>query len=164
MIMDSLFVIGRAENIKLPTLGVDKVPAKIDTGADASSIWCSSARLVDDKLECVFFGKGNSFYTGKAHVFTKKEFTITRVANSFGHREVRFKIKISIKVRGRLINATFTLADRSQKLYPILIGRSTLRGKFMVDVRKGTPMKAQEKKRRKKLIKELYPLRKELFR
>ena len=162
--MDSLFVIGRAENIKLPSLGADKVPAKVDTGADASSIWCSSARLIDDKLECIFFGSKSSFYTGKTHIFSKKEFTITRVANSFGHREVRFKVKIPIKVRGRLINATFTLADRSQKLYPILIGRSTLRGKFMVDVRKGSPMKGQEKKRRKRLIKELRPMRKEFLR
>src|SRR5437868_2343476 len=101
MMMGNLFVIGRAENIGLPTLGVDKVPAKVDTGADASSIWCSSAKLLDNKLECVFFDKGNPFYTGKSHIFPKKEFTITRVANSFGHREIRYKVKIPIKIRGR---------------------------------------------------------------
>ena len=33
--------------------------------------------------------------------------------------------------------ATFTLADRSTQVYPVLIGRATLNGKFIVDVQKG---------------------------
>lgn len=153
--MDPLHVIGRAERVSLPTLGIKKVPAKVDTGADVSSIWCSQAEFKDGKLHCVFFGLGSPFYTGEVYHFSRKEFTITRVANSFGHKELRFKVKIPATIKGRTINATFTLSDRSKKLYPMLIGRATLSGKFLVDVRKGSPLTAEENKRRVKLGRQL---------
>jgi hypothetical protein len=150
-----LTTIGRAEKVNLPSLKLQKIPAKIDTGADASSLWCSKAELKDGVLSCIFFSPKSPYYTGKACEFHKGEFTITRIANSFGHREMRYKVKIPVKIRGKLIKATFTLSDRSQKLYPILIGRSSLRGKFVVDVRKGSPLRGEERARIKRLRNEL---------
>jgi hypothetical protein len=146
-----LTVIGRAERADLLDLGVKKVPVKIDTGADASSIWAHVIERRDDNLHVVFFDKQSEFYTGEEHVFPSGEFQITRVANSFGHREIRYKIKLRIRMKGRIINGTFTLSDRSQKLYPILIGRSLLTKKFIVDVSKGSPLRVAEKERMRKL-------------
>lgn len=150
-----LTIIGRAEKVGFPDLGFIKVPAKIDTGADASSIWGSAS--VDDKgkLEVVFFGPESDLYDGQIHVFPKTAYSVTRIASSFGHREVRYKVKLKIKVNGRLINGAFTLSDRSKKLYPILLGRSLLKNKFLVDVARGKPLVAEEKARRKKLQNEL---------
>ena len=147
----TLTVIGRAERADLLDLGAKKVPVKIDTGADASSIWAHVTEEEGDELRVVFFGEGSNFYTGDVHVFQKGEFAITRVANSFGHREIRYKVKLRIRLKGRIINGTFTLSDRSQKLYPILIGRSLLTKKFIVDVSKGSPLRAAEKERAHKL-------------
>ena len=146
-----LTIIGRAEQADLLDLGVKSVPVKIDTGADASSIWAHVVERRDDNLHVVFFDKHSEFYTGEEHVFHDGEFQITRVANSFGQREIRYKIKLRIRVKGRIINGTFTLSDRSQKLYPILIGRALLTKKFLVDVSKGTPLRAAEKARAQKL-------------
>ncbi|MBA3757357.1 ATP-dependent zinc protease [Candidatus Saccharibacteria bacterium] len=148
-------LIGRVEKIHLPVLGVKYVPAKIDTGADFSAIWAS--RLVEkaDGLHVVFFGKSSSFYSGEAVVFAKNEYEQTIISNSFGHRQKRYKIKLKVKVKGRQIISGFTLADRSQKLYPILLGRSILRGKFLVDVAKGSPMHLEEKDRKLEMIEEL---------
>jgi hypothetical protein len=87
---------------------------------------------------------------------------LTRIANSFGHRELRYKIKIPIIVKGRRINATFTLTDRSTKLYPVLIGRSLLKNKFLVDVSRGTPLHEEENERLKRLRKEMRRIKKEL--
>jgi len=155
---DDLTIIGRAEKAAFADLGIKSVPAKIDTGADSSSIWASVAERKGDNLEAVFFGPDSEFYTGEAHVFKQGEFDVTRVANSFGHREFRYKVKLSIKIKGRMINGTFTLADRSKKLYPVLIGRALLTKKFLVDVSKGSPLKAEEIRRRGLLNEELSEL------
>ena len=153
--MKELVLIGRAEKVELPQLGLLDVPAKIDTGADASSIWVHSAQNDDGILKVIFFGPSYDKYDGKVYTFGPGEYTITRVANSFGHKEVRFKVKLKIVVKNRRINGTFTLADRGTKLYPILIGRSLLKHKFIVDVTKGDPLITEEKARRLKLKEEI---------
>jgi hypothetical protein len=155
-------IIGRVENINFPSLSLKGVPAKVDTGADASSIWCSKLKIVDGELRCVFFGKDSPYYTGKGLTFNMDDVDLTRVANSFGHSELRYKIKIPIEIKGRRINATFTLTDRSTKLYPVLIGRSLLKNKFLVDVSRGTPLHEEENERLKRLRKEMRRIKKEL--
>lgn len=153
--MKTLTLIGRAEKVKIPQISDKKIPAKIDTGADACSIWAHMTDIEGGNLKVVFFDENSEYYTGEQHVFLPDEFSITRVANSFGHREVRYKVKMKIRLKGRTINGTFTLSDRSTKLYPMLIGRSLLKNKFLVDVAKGSPLLAEEKERAKRLQAEL---------
>lgn len=150
-----LTIIGRAEKADLAAIDAMQVPVKIDTGADACSIWAHTTDVRQGNLYVIFFGEGSEFYTGKEHVFTKSEYSLTRVANSFGHREIRYKVKLRIKVKGRTINGSFTLSDRSKKLYPVLIGRSLLFNKFLVDVSRGEPLKEAEERRAKRLQEEL---------
>jgi hypothetical protein len=151
-------IIGRAEKIELLDLGLTKVPAKTDTGADTSSIWASSVEEKADGLYCIFFGKKSPFYSGEAVHFPPSSYTLTRVANSFGHAELRYKVKLRIRVNGRLVRATFTLSDRSLKTYPILLGRRLLHNKFLVDVTKGEALHAEEKKRAARLRKHISKL------
>ncbi|HZJ34588.1 MAG TPA: RimK/LysX family protein [Candidatus Angelobacter sp.] len=157
--MRPLTLIGRAEKVELPQLSTIKVPAKIDTGADASSIWAHKIENDGDNLNVTFFGHGSAYYNGQVHTFLPNQYTITRVSNSFGHREIRYKVKLKICVKGRLINGTFTLADRSTKLYPILLGRSLIKHKFLVDVTKGGPLVAEEKARKAALREEIINIR-----
>ena len=158
--MDSLIIIGRAERVSFPSMELFNIPVKIDTGADASSIWCSKVEVVNDGLNCIFFGPQSKHYNGKPYHFKKDEVSLTRVANSFGQKEYRYKVKIPMKLKGKTIKATFTISDRSQKLYPVLIGRSTLRGKFLVDVRNGRPLRDEEKLRAAKMRQEITELKK----
>ncbi len=138
-------IIGRAERIVLPDHGNHSIPAKVDSGADVSSIWASAIHELDGCLEFVLFDEGSEYYTGKVIRLPAECYRLTRIASSFGHREYRFVVKLRIQVAGRRFNATFTLADRSKKTYPILIGRRLLKNKFLVDVSKGTPLVAEEK-------------------
>lgn len=158
---DEKTIIGRAEKVSFPDLGLKQIPAKVDTGADASSIWASSVALDGTDLVCVFFGSGSSFFTGEKVRFAEGEYTLTRVASSFGHREIRYKVKLSIRIGGKLINATFTLSNRSNKTYPILIGRKLLHGKFLVDVSKGSPLVAAERDKKRQLQSDLEQIQKE---
>jgi hypothetical protein len=131
--MQDLLTIGRSERIDIIDLGLLGVPAKVDTGADSSAIWVSSVKKHSTGLKCVFFGPGSPYYTGKT-VTIPRNYSITKVVSSFGHKELRYKIKLRIRVQGRLIHATFTLSDRSARTYPILLGRRLLYRKFLVDV------------------------------
>ena len=110
-----------------------RVPAKIDTGADTSAIWASSIELTSKGvLRFALFDKKSPYYTGK--LLERKEFKQVSVRSSNGHSETRFRVCIPIKINGRNIRATFTLADRSHNIFPVLIGRRTLKHKFLVDV------------------------------
>jgi hypothetical protein len=74
---------------------------------------------------------------------------------------LRYKTKLSIRVKGRLIKATFTLSDRSQKTYPVLLGRRLLKDKFIIDVSLGEPLSSAEKARAKHLKEEIKKLKKD---
>lgn len=150
--------LGRAERIDIVDLALSDVPAKIDTGADNSAIWASRVSEEKDGLHCVFFGPGSPYYTGKTSVINK-DYHITRIASSFGQKELRYKIKLRIRVKGRIIRATFTLSDRSTKTYPILLGRRLLKGKFLVDVSRGQPLHDVEKAKTKHLQQDIEQLK-----
>ncbi len=158
---DSLTVLGRAERIDIPAYALTSVPAKVDTGADSSSIWASRIKKTSKGLECVFFDKGSRFYTGETVLIPPSSYQLTRVANSFGQKELRYKIKLSIRIKGKLIRTTFTLSDRSLKKYPILLGRRMLQKKFLVDVSQGDPLKGEERQSTKQLQKDLKSITKD---
>ncbi len=145
----NLVTIGRAEEVSFPELGINSLHSRIDTGAQTSAIWVSHSEVVNGRLEVVFLGNGHDAYTGQKFFFD--EYSRTVVASSNGQTEARFKVKLLMRVAGRKIRATFTLADRSTQVYPVLVGRNVLRGKFVVDVKSGKPLRGAEKERSVKL-------------
>lgn len=142
-------IIGRADKIDLPEQGLFNVPSKVDTGAKTSAIWATNIREQDGRLIFTFFGPKSPLYTGEEHVFSDFERVV--VASSIGAEQPRFKVNMLVKIRGKKIRAGFTLADRSQQAYPVLIGRNALRGKFVVDVQSGRPDYQAENIRHKRL-------------
>lgn len=148
-------IIGRVEKISFPELGIKNVHAKIDTGADLSSIWATGVHEENGVLRFKLFGRKSDYYTGKDLEFTQPHYLLTRVANSFGHKELRYVIKLQLKLGGRTIIGTFTLSDRSKKTYPILIGRKLLNRKFLVDVSKGSPLAEIENNKKNRMKSEL---------
>lgn len=142
-------IIGRVEKTDFPGIGTSDVSARIDTGAQTSAIWASQAIVQDGRLGVVFFDKDSPHYTGEMHFFD--DFTLGMVASSNGQAEERYKIRLVVCLGGKKIRARFTLADRSTQVYPVLIGRNTLRGKFVVDVKQGDAQVSAEKERSKAL-------------
>lgn len=138
-------IIGQVEAIDLPTHGIQSVPARIDTGARTSAIWATNIKFENGKIQFTLFDTSSPYYTGELiELGTHSEAV---VASSVGQPQLRYKVQLPIRIKGKRIKASFTLADRSTQTYPILIGRSTLRGKFIVDVKAGTVFKEHEKKR-----------------
>jgi hypothetical protein len=148
-------VIGRAEKIDLPERGLVGIPARIDTGANTTSIWASNVHESDGLLYFTLFDEGSPLYTGEE--LEAEWFERINVASSMGHEQERYKIRLLIKLKGKRIRARVTLADRSTQTYPVLIGRNVLRGKFIVDVSKGNPLYQEERQRSEALQSKLAP-------
>ncbi len=134
-------VIGRVEKIKIPDIASTLLHARIDTGAKTSSISAKANLCKDGRLEVIFLSYANK----KPHYF--RHYTTTVVASSNGHAEERYKIRLTLILKKKRIRAHFTLADRSTQVYPVLIGRNVLHGKFVVDVTKGSPLRERENAR-----------------
>jgi glutathione synthase/RimK-type ligase-like ATP-grasp enzyme len=124
--------IGSKEFVSLPDYQITQIPAKVDTGADYSSIWASDITEKDGILSFKLFGSGSKLYTGQT--LTTEEYGVTEVRNSFGDSEIRYTVKMAMVLGAKRTRVNFRLADRSRNRYPVLIGKKTLHGKFLVDV------------------------------
>jgi hypothetical protein len=129
-------IIGRREKITLPSWGLNLISAKVDTGAYTSSIHSEYAeeKTVNGKkvLEFRLLSPQHIKYTGETH--RTSNYTQKKVKNSFGVAEIRYKVITKVLMFGEEFEAEFTLSDRSKMRNAILLGRKTLKGKFMVDV------------------------------
>ncbi len=135
-------VVGRAERVDFPDAAVRGVPAKIDTGAYRSSIWASNVHEKDGTLYFTLLGPSSPYYSGKECATI--HFETVEVENSFGHTEDRYSIQLKMRMGSKVVKSNFTLADRSKKTYPVLIGRKHLRGRYIVDVAEGQPIDDEE--------------------
>lgn len=137
-----LSVLGRAEKMSFIDGKVNNLPVKIDTGAYRSSIWATNIYEKDGKLHYTLLGPSSKFYSGQEIVTS--EYRLVKVENSFGHKQERYSVFLRVKIGGKSIRSNFTLANRSVKKYPALIGRKLLKNRFVVDVSQGDPIKDEE--------------------
>ena len=127
----NLVLLGSTEYIDIA--GIKNIPAKIDTGADSSSIWASDIKMQENGvLTFVLFGHKSPYYTGKKHETTS--YKAKSVRSSHGDRQIHYRVSLPVTIHGDTFETTFTLANRSSNNFPVLIGRRTLKGKFLVDV------------------------------
>ena len=130
--MSKPIAIGRLEHITLPGLGIDRVEAKIDTGAYRSALHYQRLRVrtVDgvEQLTVVFQMGGRR----RTKVF--KVFKRVTVKSSNGEASRRYLISTRVRLGPHTVRTQFTLFDRSDMKYQVLLGRKFLKGRFVVDV------------------------------
>ena len=135
MDQNKLEIIGSTEYVEIA--GIKHVPAKIDTGADSSSLWASQIDVdKEGVLSFVLFDKSSPFYTGEVIKRQKDEYEVKIVRSGHGDERIRYRTEVMLGVNGHSIRAMFTLANRSRNNFPVLIGRRTLKNRFLVDVSK----------------------------
>lgn len=135
--LDDRPVIGRVERVYVKDAKF-LTTARIDTGAGVSSINAEIVKVVPPKEE-----GGKETVVFKVLDDEKHIITLTReivdwqnikkkgAKNGYSKRPV---VMMNICVAGRLLEARVNLADRTQFLYPVLIGRNLLKmGDFMID-------------------------------
>ena len=120
------------ESTSVDIMGRIGVLTKVDTGADTSSIWVSKINMSrDNVLSFALFGGGSPFYNGK--IIKRTDYEVSVVRNASGTEQIRYRTHLSIVINGRKMKALFNLSDRSNNNFPILLGKRTIRGKFIVD-------------------------------
>ena len=126
-------VVGWRELVHLPELGLRGIPAKIDTGARTSSLH----GVVLDEFE-----RDGEKYVRFAVDFEKPHVRqiceavhvdIRGITSSNGKTQYRYVIKTPLRIGDIKFRAEISLADRSDMKFPMLIGRSSLRRRFVVD-------------------------------
>lgn len=140
--------------VDFPELGLYEIEAKIDTGAFTSSIHCNNIREVNlpDGQRAIHFELLDERHPGYNHrPFEFKEFSLRTVKSSFGDVQERYIIRTKISLHGMEIETEFSLSDRSDLKYPVLLGRTLLRKRFIVDVsKKNLSLKAKTKENKRK--------------
>ena len=126
------FIMGSVENVHL-TKEQLKFDARIDTGADASSLGVFGVRRFErDGKKWVKFALSEK---AEAEVFEYPIYDTVKIKQSRSVNEDRIEIKVDIEMGGvSYKKQLFNLADRSHLDYQLLIGRSFLRDIAVVDV------------------------------
>lgn len=126
-------IIGRSEVLTFVGSEAVNIPAKTDTGAYRSAVHAQNISVDEAGILSFDLLGGHPVCGAMAHRVVAEDYQKVWVANSFGQREERYEVKLKVKLGPKVFHARFTLADRSKKIYPILLGRKLLNGRFLVD-------------------------------
>jgi hypothetical protein len=134
MVHNEPIVLGWREWLALPQLGITAIKAKIDSGARTSSLHVES--LDEYELEgrpwlrfAVLTGRrGAPPVHCVAPVADRRE-----VSDSGGHVTLRWFVRAEFELAGQRWESEMNLTSRSNMLFPLLLGRNALSGRFLVD-------------------------------
>ena len=128
-------VMGWREWVVLPELGIDRIKAKIDTGARTSALHAFSLQpFIENGVNMIRFEMHplqhdvETMITCVARVVDKR-----LVTDSGGHEEERFVIETPITIAGQTWSIEITLTERENMLFRMLLGRRALRKRFIIN-------------------------------
>lgn len=125
--------IGWCELVTLPEFGINHIHAKIDTGANTSSLHAVDIKpFIKDDAAWVAFRVPKSptvpAFSCEAPILKQ-----TTIKSSNGQEQLRYVIGVKIILAGLQWDGQMTLANRGSMAFPILIGRRSLRRGFIVN-------------------------------
>jgi hypothetical protein len=128
-------LIGWREWVSLPGLGIQKIKAKVDTGARTSALHAFSLQpFTESGIKKIRFDihplqhNTEKVITCVADVVDKR-----LVTDSGGHEEERYVIQTPLSIAGQTWSIEITLTERENMLFRMLLGRSALRKHFIVN-------------------------------
>ena len=134
LIIADLIILGWRERVALPQLGISVLKAKLDTGARSSSLHV-------DTLED-FQRNGHTWLRFSMHVGRKQPVDVSCealaldrrwVTDTGGRRTERWFIRTQVQLAGQCLDIDVNLTDRRHMLFPMLLGRCALSGRFAVN-------------------------------
>jgi hypothetical protein len=132
--MTDVITLGWRERLALPQLGIDLLKAKLDTGARSSALHV-------DTLE-TFDRDGTTWLRFSLTLGRRQPRTVECEAPASGRRVVidtgghgteRWFVRSDVQIAGERFAIDISLTDRRHMLFPMLLGRSALLGRFAVD-------------------------------
>lgn len=128
-------LLGWREWAALPTLGIDRIKVKVDTGARTSAL--HTFRIEPWQRD------GQSWVRFWVHPLQRSEAAIRvcsapvadrrLVRDSGGHQELRYVIRTPVALGNASWPIEVTLTDRDSMGFRMLLGRTAIRGRYLVD-------------------------------
>lgn len=130
-----LSVIGWREILSLPKLNVDRIKAKIDTGARTSALHafhCEEFTL-NHKSMIRFQIHPLQHDNHKTIIAEAELLEYRKVRNSGGHAQIRPVIITTVELGEHQWQVELTLTNRDVMGFRMLLGRQAVRGRFLVN-------------------------------
>jgi hypothetical protein len=125
-------IVGWREWVGLPSLGIARVKAKMDTGARSSALHANSIEAFEHGgQQCVRFDVMGEVKNMPWHEAPIADRRLVRSSN--GETELRYVIRTALAVAGQTWPIDITLTNRERMDLPMLIGREALAGRALVD-------------------------------
>lgn len=133
-----LKIIGWREWIALPDLGIDAIKAKVDSGARTSSLHAFDMEIYKKgKNQFVKFMIHPDQRSGKNEKQCKaKILEFRKIKSSNGQTEMRPVILTTVELLGEVWEVEMTLTNRDEMGFRMLLGRESIRKKFLIDTGK----------------------------
>lgn len=127
--------IGWRQWVSLPELGIDKIKAKVDTGARTSALHAFALHPFkeNDKERIRFDIHPLQHNTEKIVTCEADVVDLRWVSDSGGHREERYVIHTPVVIGDESWPIEITLTERDTMLFRMLLGRSAIRHRFVVN-------------------------------
>lgn len=127
--------IGWREWVALPSLGIERIKAKVDTGARTSALHgFEIEELGDSEVQRVRFRIHPVQKDNSTEIQCEADVVDRRVVrDSGGHQELRWVIRTDIRIGDQTWPAEFTLTSRDDMLFRMLLGRTAMKGRAVVD-------------------------------
>lgn len=128
-------LLGWREWLGLPSLGIERIKAKVDTGARTSALHAYDIRTFErDGVTMVEFSVHPDQKSDDPSILCVQPIHDRRaVASSNGQSEDRIVIQTDVEIAGRRWPIEITLANRDQMGFRMLLGREAVRGRALVD-------------------------------
>lgn len=145
-------VIGWTEYVDLPDWNVNRVRAKVDTGARSSALHVENIELLSGnriRFDVVLHReKRDRRIHVKAPVARR-----SRVRSSNGQTETRYFVRTTLRLGPVEREVELSLVDRGRMIHRMLLGRTALSGPFLIDVDRRMVQSPPRRKKKKKLAK-----------
>jgi len=132
--IDTKIHLGWREWVALPDLNIDRIKAKVDTGARTSALHAFEVKPVKRNGELwVEFAvhpsqKNDAVTLGASPVLDQRV-----VRDSGGHEEERFVIQTTLAIGSDRQPIEMTLTARDSMGFRMLLGRTAMNGRYLVD-------------------------------
>jgi hypothetical protein len=130
-----LRIIGVAEYVDFPDWGIRNLSARVDTGAQTSALHVENIELLAGSRVRFDVRLRRDDPAARVTIETKVS-RRTSVRSSTGQSAPRLFVKAHVRLGGREQQIEVGLVDRRNMLYRMLLGRSALKSRFLVDVTK----------------------------
>ncbi len=126
-------MLGWREWVELPDLGIDRIKAKVDTGARTSALHAFKVEPFADGARVRFWV--HTLQHREAPEVCCESPVIDRrvVRDSGGHDELRLVIRTRVRLAGACWPIEVTLTDRDSMGFRMLLGRTAIRRRYLVD-------------------------------